>query len=237
MDSRSRSGALAGAGFALALHAGVIAVLLQLDVTRSAMKSAAPIVVRLIAPPQPERHVEQHATLPIVPRVHRQKKAIPPPPVITARAEAPSRQVAPPATPAPVPEALPEPPAPVATAVAPTPAPSPAPVPTPQGTAPPLVVAKPATPASFNADYLNNPAPEYPPLSRRLREEGKVILRVLVNEQGLPAEVQLKNSSGFKRLDSVALDTVKHWRFVPARRGSEPIAAWVLVPLSFTLRS
>jgi protein TonB len=111
-----------------------------------------------------------------------------------------------------------------------------APVPAAPSTPAP-VIAAPVTPASFNADYLNNPAPAYPMASRRLGEEGRVILRVLVNEQGLPAEVQLKTSSGFSRLDSVALDTVKHWRFVPARRGKDPVAAWVLVPLSFALRS
>ena len=68
-------------------------------------------------------------------------------------------------------------------------------------------------------------------------EEGRVILRVLVNERGLPDDVQLRTSSGFSRLDSVALETVRQWKFVPARRGDTPVSAWVLVPISFSLRS
>ena len=92
-------------------------------------------------------------------------------------------------------------------------------------------------PPRFNADYLNNPAPAYPPLSRRMGEEGRVVLRVLVNEHGLPGDVQLRTSSGFNRLDTVALETVRQWKFVPARRGDTPVSAWVLVPISFSLRS
>jgi protein TonB len=68
-------------------------------------------------------------------------------------------------------------------------------------------------------------------------EEGKVVLRVFVNEEGLPAKVELRTPSGFSRLDSVALETVRQWKFVPARRGDQAVAAWVLVPISFSLRS
>ncbi|HUP94654.1 MAG TPA: energy transducer TonB, partial [Burkholderiales bacterium] len=81
------------------------------------------------------------------------------------------------------------------------------------------------------------PAPAYPPISRRMGEEGKVMLRVHVNERGLPDDVQLKASSGSQRLDDTALQTVKQWKFVPARRGDMPVVAWVLVPISFSLRS
>jgi len=47
----------------------------------------------------------------------------------------------------------------------------------------------------------------------------------------------LKSSSGSNRLDDTAVETVRHWRFVPARQGEEPVAAWVLVPITFTLKS
>lgn len=63
------------------------------------------------------------------------------------------------------------------------------------------------------------------------------MLRVFVTDTGVPATVQLKSSSGFSRLDGVALETVKRWKFVPARRGEQPVAAWVIVPISFSLRS
>ncbi|HJV88951.1 MAG TPA: energy transducer TonB [Holophagaceae bacterium] len=87
----------------------------------------------------------------------------------------------------------------------------------------------------FDAAYLQNPPPDYPSLSRRLGEEGRVILRVLVSPEGRAEQVELRQSSGHARLDQAALGTVRRWRFVPARRGSDSLAAWVLVPLTFTL--
>ncbi len=88
----------------------------------------------------------------------------------------------------------------------------------------------------YGADYLDNPAPGYPPLSRRLREEGQVILKVFVEKNGSPSEVNVHSSSGSERLDQAALEAVRRWKFVPARRGEEAVAAWVLVPISFQLR-
>jgi len=90
-------------------------------------------------------------------------------------------------------------------------------------------------PPRFDADYLDNPRPSYPALSRRLGEEGKVLLRVWVGVDGRAREVQVKEGSGFARLDLAARDAVGRWRFVPARRGGEAIDGWVLVPISFAL--
>jgi protein TonB len=87
----------------------------------------------------------------------------------------------------------------------------------------------------FDADYLNNPAPRYPALSRRLREEGVVMLRVYVLPNGLPDTVELKRSSGSARLDESALMAVRQWRFLPARSGDVAVAAWVVVPIAFSL--
>lgn len=94
---------------------------------------------------------------------------------------------------------------------------------------------EPVTPPIFQADYLDNPSPAYPGLSRRLREQGRVILRVQVNAQGSANEVQVRTSSGFERLDEAARETVRRWRFAPAKRGGEPVPAWVLIPISFRL--
>lgn len=96
--------------------------------------------------------------------------------------------------------------------------------------------AQPApTQPRFDADYLNNPAPRYPALSRRLREEGVVMLRVYVLPSGLPETVELKRSSGSTRLDESALMAVRQWRFLPARSGDIAVAAWVVVPIAFSL--
>lgn len=89
----------------------------------------------------------------------------------------------------------------------------------------------------FDADYLDNPAPRYPPLSRRMREEGVVLVRVYVLPNGTPDVIELKKSSGSVRLDESALLAVKQWRFVPAVRAGEAIPAWVVVPVAFSLNA
>jgi periplasmic protein TonB len=90
-------------------------------------------------------------------------------------------------------------------------------------------------PPKFGVAYLNNPKPNYPNLSRRTGERGRVLLKVLVDANGLPATVELGTSSGFERLDNAALEAVKQWRFVPARKSNQAISAWVTVPINFAL--
>lgn len=90
-------------------------------------------------------------------------------------------------------------------------------------------------PPSANADYLNNPKPTYPPLSRRLREEGKVVLRVLIESDGTANKAEIHSSSGYERLDQAALQAVLRWRYLPARRNGVAEAAWFNVPLNFVL--
>lgn len=93
-----------------------------------------------------------------------------------------------------------------------------------------------ATSPRFDAAYLDNPKPHYPALSRKLSEQGRVVLRVRVDSAGLALDVSLQTSSGFQRLDTSALETVRRWKFVPARLGSVPVAATVLVPIAFSLK-
>jgi protein TonB len=93
------------------------------------------------------------------------------------------------------------------------------------------------TEASFDAAYLNNPAPAYPLISRRQGEFGKVLLLVQVTPHGTAAQVEIKQSCGFPRLDEAALEAVRKWHFVPARQGDVAVAASVVVPLSFKLNS
>ena len=89
----------------------------------------------------------------------------------------------------------------------------------------------------FNAAYLSNPAPVYPRRSRMLEEEGVVKLRVHVSADGKALQVQLFKGSGYSRLDDAALTAVRNWRFVPAKQGNQSIEGWVIVPVSFKLRS
>jgi protein TonB len=93
------------------------------------------------------------------------------------------------------------------------------------------------TPPAFNAAYLRNPPPRYPLAARRNSEEGTVLLRVLVTIDGAAARVELDRSSGSASLDGAALEAVRHWRFVPARRGTLNVEDWVRVPVVFRLES
>lgn len=87
----------------------------------------------------------------------------------------------------------------------------------------------------FDAAYLRNPPPEYPPQSRALEEEGVVKLKVRVSAEGRARTVEMAKSSGFKRLDTAALEAVRQWRFVPAKQDGQAIEDTVIVPLRFTL--
>ncbi|WP_303785672.1 energy transducer TonB [Azovibrio restrictus] len=89
----------------------------------------------------------------------------------------------------------------------------------------------------FDAAYLHNPKPPYPLLARRRGVEGKVLLKVQVSAAGLAEQVQIAQSSGHDSLDEAALNTVRTWRFVPAQRGDTPVAAAVLVPITFKLEN
>lgn len=211
IDSPQRAAALLPV---LALHIGAVVALAQYQPAREAMSQIRTVMVSLITPPKldPPQDLPKPKPKPVVKQPIRKIEPLHPQPIlaITEPTPVPARFEAPPPPPTPAP-----PPAPVAAA------PAPAPV----------------IPPNFNADYLNNPAPSYPALSRRMGEEGKVVLRVFVNQQGLPTQVELRTSSGFSRLDSVALEKVRQWKFMPARRGEQAIGAWVLVPISFSLRS
>jgi periplasmic protein TonB len=87
----------------------------------------------------------------------------------------------------------------------------------------------------FGVSYLNNPAPDYPAMSRRLGEEGRVLMKVLVSAEGAAEDVQIEKSSGSDRLDNAAISAVKRWRFIPAKRNNQPLSAYVLVPMKFSL--
>lgn len=97
--------------------------------------------------------------------------------------------------------------------------------------------AWPDIPPDFRAAYLDNPRPAYPLAARRMGLEGRVVLHAEVLENGRCNRLSVKDSSGHDMLDQAALQAVKNWRFVPARRGNETIVAWVDIPVVFKLDS
>jgi len=91
------------------------------------------------------------------------------------------------------------------------------------------------TPPNFTAAYLNNPV-VYPMAGRRKRLEGTVRLRVQVSADGAPLQVLLDRTSGHAELDEAALDIVrKRWKFAPAKQGDRAVAAWVIVPVEYSI--
>jgi len=83
--------------------------------------------------------------------------------------------------------------------------------------------------------YRDTPQPHYPDSARREGKEGRVLLRVLVDEEGRTKAIEINKSSGHDMLDRAAAEAIKKWRFVPARAGTKPIETWVKVPIEFQL--
>jgi protein TonB len=221
---RRHSSGTAFAGFlaaSIAAHAAVFGVL------PGPQRDSSPAVVTL------EVVLSVSATLPVSqellppqrPQARAEPKRRPPDPRLKARVERPADILA-------VPDSRPEEPRPFALEAA---------VPGPDPVAPPLeeqtaqVAVAAVTPPVFNAAYLRNPSPSYPLAARRAGEQGTVLLRVLVTREGVAARVEVEKSSGSLHLDTAALETVKAWRFTPARRGADAIESWVRVPVVFRL--
>lgn len=114
-------------------------------------------------------------------------------------------------------------------AVAPPSPPTPAPA---QPAAEPVI-----EPPRYNAAYLSNPPPAYPLAARRRGVEGTVLVRAEISAGGECQRAELKKTSGHEMLDQAALEAVKKWRFVPAKRGSQAVVAWVEVPITFKLEN
>lgn len=82
-----------------------------------------------------------------------------------------------------------------------------------------------------------NSQPPYPTISKRLGEEGVVTLQLYVNENGRVVEAKIQKSSGFPRLDDAAVREAKrNWRFIPAQRGKQAVAAWTSVNVRFEFK-
>jgi protein TonB len=202
----------------LALHGAAIVALLNTGVARDTARDAKPVFLALVEPPA--------------------AKASPPPPP-------PPPLPSPPALRLPTPHPLALPPI----AAEPVPAPpsfeartsTPAPLATPAQVVEPT--ATPAPPPELRTlpasavQYLVPPAPVYSRLSARMKESGTALIRVYIDEAGLPRDVQLAGSTGFARLDEAALLAVRNCRFKPALDGGVPVSGWATVPIQFELPS
>jgi protein TonB len=73
-------------------------------------------------------------------------------------------------------------------------------------------------------------------MSKRMGEQGRVVVRVLIDEQGVAQQAELHTSSGYSRLDRAALQAAQSWRYVPGQRGGRAQAMWFNVPIVFDLK-
>jgi len=204
---------------ALALHAIVLWGLWQHRLIPTPGE-AMTLFVDFIAPAAPEKP-STPPPQPAKPKPVTPKPVTPPAPRLVAETPvvAPTDYVAPPPPPEPAPriDALALPPAPP---VPPTPLP-----------AGPVTLGE-----ELSVACPERRAPAYPAISRRLGEEGTVVLRVELDQAGSVVHAEVKASSGFARLDEAALTAVKTWRCQPARRNGQPVRAVALQPFKFVLQ-
>jgi protein TonB len=213
------------AGSVVVLHVGALWAL-QTGLLRRAVEVFVPVEIlsQLIEPPRP--------------------KVEPPPPKPPEQVKQPVvRKTTPAQPPPPQPMAIADPtpsPAAVTGVIAAQPAPPPVAAPVAVVPSPPAMPPAPA-PApriqlpSSDADYLQNPLPAYPAISKRLGEQGKVVYSVLIGTDGLPVSARLVQSSGFARLDQAAYAAVMRWRYVPGKRNGVAEAMSFNVPINWVL--
>ncbi|MGR6805909.1 energy transducer TonB [Sphaerotilus natans] len=194
--------------------------LLQVPAVREAAAEVAPMMVDLIAPtpeaPKPPPPPQPRPKTPPPPPAPVLAAKPPPVPVPQPAFVAPPPPAEPP--PLPVPEAPPVPPAPPAPPTPPAPAP-----------------AAPRTVVLTDSDWVRVPEIEYPLASRRLKEEGTVIVRALIDTRGTPKQVALQRSSGHARLDQAALRAAMGARVKPRTENGVPFEFWIAMPLAFEL--
>ncbi|GAB7128495.1 hypothetical protein JCM19000A_30020 [Silvimonas sp. JCM 19000] len=186
-------------------------------------------------PPVPPKEIivtlETPAPLPVVAPPQPKPKIQPPPPQPQPRPVVKHQPVLKPIAPIPVArpdEVATEPQQPKAEPVAP---PTPAAPPAPARPAEPAPISQPRVDANANG----NVKPPYPAISRKLAEEGTVMLEIYVRADGLVGDLRVKQSSGYSRLDNSALEAVRKWKFTPARQNGQPIALWYVMPVKFSL--
>lgn len=228
------------AAVSVAIHAALV-LIVSMGLLRHSHNEIEkpPVIVELVRPkpepPPPPPKPEPPKPEPPKPKPPKPEPVRPEPPRPAPPVPAPAPVPVPAPAPAvTVPETKPAP-------LPPEPAPKPAPVPQ-APPAPPAPAAPPAPPSktdvSISASYsASNAKPVYPTMSKRMSEQGTVVLRVLVKSDGSAGSVEVKSSSGFPRLDQSAVEAVKSWRFNPATLDGKAVDEWYQVPIPFKLQN
>lgn len=189
---------------------------LQSGLLRKASQAVPPEIIATFITPDPVRETPRPQPQPAAPKtVPVVKKAVtprtPPTPVVNTT-PSPNAISTPVSTPAP------EPAAPTAAPVA----------------APPAPPVQPKTITS-GVEYIQPPRPDYPPVAKRMGEEGKTVLRVLINDKGRAERVEVQKSSGSPRLDEAARQAALRALFKPYTEDGKPVAVYAIIPITFQL--
>jgi protein TonB len=92
-------------------------------------------------------------------------------------------------------------------------------------------------PVEATLAYRSSPL-QFPTQALRQHMQGTVLLRVLVDENGTPVQVEIEHGSGYALLDRSAREQVlAHWRFQPAMADGHAVRAWAKVPVNFVLNN
>ena len=207
----------------LAMVVGVHAVLFYFAYSgmMSRMVDAAlpqAVLVSFVAPPPPPK-----APPPAAPKV---VPVVQLPPPVLPSVPVPVVQIAPqPNTITVTQTSMPAEPRPVQVATVNTPA-----APTPAAASTPKTITS-------GVEYIQAPQPIYPQMSKRMGEQGRVMLRILVNEKGMPDQVLVYTSSGSARLDEAGRQAALRAQFKPHMEDGHAVAVYVIVPLNFQLSS
>lgn len=199
----------------LLAHAGMVGLAVRYRVEPVAVASGQPMYVHFVAPPSP---VLPEQRTPEPPR---------PKPLVKRRSAEPVAMVA---------KSLPQPEAAAEQADSKPPPSSSAPsAETEMPTQVPLPVAPVVMTSELALACKDRPAPAYPPVSRRLGEQGLVVVRVDLDERGHVVSVQVDRSSGHPQLDAAALEVIRAWRCAPPTRNGVAARAVALQPFNFVL--
>jgi len=251
--------------FIFAVHAGVIAAVFFLGKNEPPKApEAEPVMVSVIEAPVPQMAQAQPEPQPTPPPVEEPPpppEEEPPPPQEEPPPPEPEPQVEPepepepviekPPVPAPKPKPKPKPQPRPKPQPKPEPKPEPKPQPKPPETPPPSPVQgteqvtqaprqapQPAVPEMVNnVQYAGDRiVPNYPMISRRMREEGRAVVLVEINTQGIVVSARIDKSSGFARLDEEALKAARKQRLTPFTRNGVAIPARTRIPYDFKMR-
>ncbi|WP_156679389.1 energy transducer TonB [Sphingomonas profundi] len=192
-------------------HAALLFALVRLDVIEIGREAAPPLVVVDLQtnppPPPPPAAAVVPEVAPVTPP---QTPLVAPPPIVET-----------PAPPPPV-AVVAEAPPPQAAIVAPP--------------APKAVTAAPVA-IDLSTRMVSAKPPRYPVECRRNKEQGTVVLRLLLGIDGSVADIAVARSSGFDRLDKAALEAVRRWRWSPTVQGGQAVQVRGMVEIPFVLQA